>query len=143
MPAELEVSMLDALGDEIDFVNGDPEYVANRVVLFAETMVRNGVPFRVEVTNVQCARCGVDIHYAGKSETDGTPFYGGNRNCVYTCSDHHGHDEKGIFAPNHDMSDERVKQDDDKYFIAFDGTDACRYDNDSEEWVIPNNPFTP
>ena len=142
MPAELEVRMLDALGNEIDFVTGDPQYVASHAVLFASCMVQGGISFSVEVTNVQCARCGVDIHYAGKSETDGSPAYAGESD-GYTCSDYHGHDEHGVFAPNHDMCDERVKQDNDTYFVVFDGTDDCYFDEDIDEWVVPSNPFTP
>lgn len=81
-----------------------------------------------------CVRCGEAI----RNVADMEDVHGG-----YTCDEWHGHDEDGVFAPVHYTDPAHPTEDDDTYFIVFDGTDDCRYDSDSGDWVVPSNPFTP
>lgn len=88
-----------------------------------------------------CARCGEDVVFVTNADS-GEPIYE-DKDGVYVCAFRHGHDEHGVFAPNHDADAARVQRDDTTYFIVTDHQDDCHFDEDADEWVAPNNPFTP
>jgi hypothetical protein len=81
-----------------------------------------------------CARCADPI--------TAESTYWVDRSGSFCCSDYHGHDEHGVFAPIHDPSPAVVIGEDEQYYVLRDGYDACRFDEDTDDWVVPFNPYT-
>ena len=74
-----------------------------------------------------CARCGVTI-VEHESGIDGTPVYIA-ADGSYCCSEWHGHDEHGVYAPNHTLDP------DEDTLAVLDYTDDCRPNEDG--WSGP------
>ena len=87
----------------------------------------------------ECVRCGDLVTFVVHLYS-GQPVYADVRG-MYFCGDFHGHDEDGVFSPNHDVDVSRVRAEDATYFITQDDQDNCHFDEDIDEWIVPYNPF--